>query len=137
MTVSSSVAGNVITSANVTDDDVQAIVSSSAALTIDENQSNGAFNVSLAFRPAAAVVVTLTSDDPDIATVSPVTMTFEPGSYNVVQTATVSGTDDPNLVVDSTTIVLASTGVASTNVNIDVNDDETQAIQLMLDEFKI
>jgi hypothetical protein len=49
------------------------------------------FTVALTAKPVSSVVVTYSSGNPDVGTLSPTTLTFTPGNWNVPQTITLTG----------------------------------------------
>ncbi len=130
-TISSTVAPTVTATITVTDDDTQAIQPSAPTVTIFEGDT-GNFGVRLAFRPQGNTLVSLTSADGGVATVVPATMTFTPANWNMVQTATLTGTQDVNLVQNTTTVQLRMTDdlavTRTATVTVNVDDDDEQAI---------
>lgn len=122
----------------VTDNDTQAIVANPASVTVAEGGTT-TFGVRLAFMPAANVTVAVASNDTMVATAAPASLTFTPANYATPQNVTVTGVDDADLVNESTTITLSSTGLTSVNVSVTVTDTDVQAIvvaptNLALDE---
>lgn len=111
----------------VTDEDVQDIQVSTAALTVTEGLT-ATFTVRLAFQPAANVTVTVASSNAAAATVAPASLTFTPANYNTAQTVTVTGVNDANLTDESSTITVASAGLSSKTVATTITDDDVQNI---------
>ncbi|HQZ16967.1 MAG TPA: hypothetical protein PLD86_08850, partial [Vicinamibacteria bacterium] len=105
----------------------QEIVLSALALPVNE-AGTGSFTVALATPPLATVVVSVGSLNPAVAAVSPAALTFTPANYNAPQTVTVSGTPDPGVANDATSVVLTAAGAASRTVGVTVLDDDVQAI---------
>ena len=61
----------------------------------DEDGGTVAYRVKLlSSEPTSDVTVTLESDDPSAATVSPASLTFTPAEWNTAQTVTVTGVND-------------------------------------------
>src|SRR5262249_49485058 len=52
------------------------------------------FTVVLNARPAMAVTIPVSSDDPEEGTVSPTSLTFTPSNWNAPQVVTLTGADD-------------------------------------------
>jgi hypothetical protein len=80
----------------------------------------------LKFKPAADVIVSVTSLKGTVATATPGTLTFTPANYNVPQLVTVSGVHDNNLATDMTSIELAQAAIGTTDVMVSVADVDTQ-----------
>ena len=116
--------------ATVVDDDVPAIVASSTQVTVTEGPAgSGTFTVRLSFAPTGTEVVSLSSADPAIATVTPTTLSFDAMTWSTPQTVTVVGTDDNDALADSTMLTLSSpTAQADLSVSVSVNDDDVQAV---------
>lgn len=121
----------------IDDDDVQAIQTTVVnSLTVTEGMTK-AFGATLKFAPPAnaPITVNLSSMDPAVATVASSTganfLTFTATDYNdpTMHPVVVSGTQDTNLVTNSTTVKLIS-GTLETDVAVDVLDDDTQAFVL-------
>lgn len=134
--VTLSIPGSTVSSVTVAvttiDDDVQAIVEDAPSpLSVTENQST-AFGVTLKFQPTTTMFVTVSSLAPGVATASPGTLTFTAQDYNdpTKHQVTVHGTDDNNLVTNSTSIKLHEPTLVDVLVPVDVPDDDTQAIVL-------
>ncbi len=86
---------------SVTDNDAAGLVVSPPALVLNEGET-GEFTVKLATRPSGGllfddneVAVSLTNGD-GAATVSPISLIFRVGQWNIPQTVTVTGVEDDN-----------------------------------------
>lgn len=112
------------------------VVVSSALLSLIEGGANGTFTVVLGARPTANVTITLASNNSDVATVSPTTLTFAATGFNTSQTVTVSAAN--NARVDGVraaqiTLTTASTDAAFRNLTVPrvvvqvTNDDTVSA----------
>lgn len=119
----------------IDDDDVQAIQTTVVnSLTVTEGMIR-AFGATLKFAPTTPVTVNLSSADSGVATVASSTganfLTFTATDYNdpAQHQVIVQGTQDNNLVNDSTTVKLIS-GTLETDVGVDIVDDDTQAFVL-------
>ena len=66
-----------------------------ATVTTTEAGGTASLSVVLQYAPTQDVQVALTSSDTTEGTVLPATLTFTPANWNVAQTATVTGVDDP------------------------------------------
>ena len=112
------------------DDDVQAILDDAPnPLTVTENQS-AMFGVTLKFQPTTNVTVTVASQDGNVATASPGTLTFTPQNYNIasMHQVTVHGSDDNNLATNATRIQLHEPTLVDVLAPVNVPDDDTQQI---------
>lgn len=116
--------------ANVTDDDVQAIVHDAppTVTTVEDALPAGdaRFHVRLAFRPQANVTVGVQSLNTAVATVSTSQLTFMTSNWNVDQTVIVHGVSDPNLTGATTTVRL--TGPNTVDLPVAVTDDDVQSV---------
>jgi len=80
---------------NTDNDAVGITVSPTAGLVTTESGGTAKFTVVLTSQPVGNVTVGLASTDLTEGTVSPATLTFTPVNWNVAQTVTVTGVDDP------------------------------------------
>ncbi|MEX0641712.1 MAG: choice-of-anchor D domain-containing protein, partial [Pirellulales bacterium] len=81
--------------ASNTDDDTAAItVSPTSGLITTEPGGTATFTMVLTSQPSANVAIGVTSSDSTEATVSPGTVTFTPGDWNVPKVVTVTGAND-------------------------------------------
>ncbi|MDD4787036.1 MAG: Calx-beta domain-containing protein, partial [Pirellulales bacterium] len=80
---------------NLDNDAVGIRVSPDSGLATSEAGGAATFSVVLTSRPEADVSLAITSNDPGEGTVSPAALTFAPSNWNVAQTVTVTGVDDP------------------------------------------
>src|SRR2546422_885641 len=79
-----------------TDDDVAGIqVTPVAGLTTTEAGGTATFTVVLQSQPTGDVTIGVSSSDLTEGTVAPASLTFTAGDWNVAQTVTVTGVDDP------------------------------------------
>ncbi|MBF2755722.1 MAG: hypothetical protein ISN29_10775 [Gammaproteobacteria bacterium AqS3] len=115
-------------SVTVTDDDVELELSASS-LAVDEGSSD-TFTVQLESTPNSNVTVNLASDDTDIATVSPATLTFTSSNWGTAQTVTVSGVQDNNATDATTSIKLTGTAITPQTVSVSVTDDDEDTLVL-------
>ncbi len=114
----------------ITDDDQQLlVVTPPSSIGVTEG-STGQVEVQLAARPSSSVVVSVTSMDPAIATLSTASLSFTSASWDTPQPITVTGTQDVNTGNDSTLLVLdpASEGVPTHTLAINITDDDVLAI---------
>lgn len=126
--VTTAIAPMELVTVTVLDDDTQAIVASTANITVTEETGPDTFTVRLAFRPAAQTTVTIVSSNDLAATAAPATLVFEVDEFDVEQTVTVSGTSDTDQVDTTATLTLSSAGVADEFVDVNVIDDDEQFI---------
>ena len=114
----------------VNDNDTPGVTVSATTLTVEEG-GDGIYTVRLNTAPTGNVVVTPSSDDTAAATVSG-PLTFTTGDWNVMQTVTVTGADDPDAADATANIthrVSGYTGVTTAAaVAVTVTDDETAGV---------
>jgi hypothetical protein len=96
---------------NTDNDAVGVAVTPTSGLVTTEAGGTAAFTVVLTSQPAANVVISLTSSDTTEGTVSPASLTFTTGNWNVPRTVTVTGVDD-SLVDDGDIAYTIVTGAA-------------------------
>ncbi len=93
-------------------------VAPTTGLVTTEAGGTATFNVHLNTQPSASVTIPVSSSNTGEGTVSPSSLTFDPGNWNVDQTVTITGVDD--LVADGNmpyTIVLAPAQSTDTSYN--------------------
>jgi hypothetical protein len=115
---------NKLVSATITDDDTQRVLVSTANVNVAEGGST-TVGVNLEFQPASTVNVAVASASAAGATAGPTTLTFTTGNWNQAQTVTIAGTQDDNVVQDSTTVSMNLAGATSGGVTVTVGDDDT------------
>jgi len=122
---------------NLDNDTAGITVSPTSGLNTSEAGSEVTFTIVLNSQPTANVTIGLTSSDPTEGTVSPASLTFTPGNWNVLQTVTVKGVDD--LVADgpvayqiTTTVTPGSdlpyNGLNPADVSVTNQDNDTAGI---------
>jgi hypothetical protein len=124
---------------NLDNDIANVIATPASGLSTSENLTSDNFDVILTSQPADTVSITLTSSDTGEATVSPGSLTFTTGNWNVAQTVTLTGVDD--FIVDGDASFNVSFTVQSSDVNYNglavssvtaINqDNDTAAINLV------
>ncbi|MCY4574948.1 MAG: hypothetical protein OXF01_19415, partial [Gemmatimonadetes bacterium] len=75
----------------VSDNDTPGAVVTPTDLTINK-RATGSYTVVLTARPTAEVTVSVSSGDPNVATVDPSSLTFSPSNWDTARPVTVSGT---------------------------------------------
>ena len=114
----------------VNDNDTPGVTVSATTLTVEEG-GNGIYTVRLNTAPTGNVVITPSSDDTAAATVSG-PLTFATGNWNVMQTVTVTGADDPDAADATANIthrVSGYTGVTTAAaVAVTVTDTDTASV---------
>ena len=123
----------------LTDDDSASIVIdpsgiTTTGLTILENAGTGSFNVQLGSQPLTDVVIDLSSSDTAEATVSPSSLTFTNGNWNVNQTITVTAVNDDLDRDDSATLTI-SVNDATSDDTYDAVADATASIIITDDDI--
>ena len=114
----------------VRDGDDAGVTVAPTKLTVKEGDEK-TYKVVLNTRPAGNVTITPTSDDENIATVSPTTLTFTPHNWDTPQTITVTAEHDDDHEDGSVTIRQAVSGysvIIAHNVHITVRDDDTAGV---------
>ena len=129
LTLSATGATSGTVTVTVVEDDVQSIVENAANPLVVGEGASATFGVRLAFRPGASVMVGVSSLGTGVATVSPASLTFTTANWDQLQTVTVSGVEDVDVALSSTTVRLQS-GVMTTDVATNVTDNDTQDITL-------
>jgi hypothetical protein len=129
LTVSASGATSGTVTANVTDDDVQAVLLSPGTISVTEG-STGTVNVSLAFQPAANVTVAMATGNGSVATVATTMLTFTSANYATPQPVTVNAVQDADMVAGATTVTGSLSGATTGTTTVNVTDDDTQIVQV-------
>ena len=82
---------------NVTDDDVAgfSVTETDGYTLVFEDGSIDTFDIVLDAEPSDVVVLNVSSADTDEVTATPATLTFTPNTWNLPQSVTVTGVDDP------------------------------------------
>ena len=110
------------------DDDLPQLTLSDESVSVDE-EATDTYTVVLAAQPTADVTVSLTSADPDAATVSPDTLTFTTTAWSTAKTVTVRGIDDDDGSEEAVEITHIATidGVEYLlgSLFVSVSDDDT------------
>ena len=122
-------------SVTLTDDDTAGVTLSKTSVTVTEasgNSNTNTYTVKLNTRPSSNVIVTPTSGNTDVATVS-AALTFTTSNWNTAQTITVTGVDDSSDGDRSTTISHAASGggynaVVIPGVSVTLTDDDTAGV---------
>ncbi|MFN0249272.1 MAG: beta strand repeat-containing protein [Kofleriaceae bacterium] len=120
---------NVATTIN--DDDTLGIDISATTAALTEGGA-AMFQVRLSAQPTANTTVAVSSGDTTSVTVSPASLSFTSGNWNVYQTATLTGVEDNDLVGESVTMAVTSAGLTTRNVAVTVTDNDTQAFTTTL-----
>jgi MYXO-CTERM domain-containing protein len=107
----------------------QALVLSGAHLWMAEG-GRASVTVSLAMAPTAevSVVATRVRGDGDVSISAGSALTFTPTNWNVPQPITISAADDPDTTLDTATFDVTASGLAPVSVDVNVVDDETNAL---------
>ena len=107
-------------------------------LAFDENGGKGEFYVVLDAQPATNVVLDITSDDTNEATVNKAALTFTSANWNTPQTITVTGVNDNTVKVDTAKITISVNessdatfaALANQSVEIILEDDDVAGFTL-------
>jgi hypothetical protein len=120
---------NATLTVTTTDNDTQALQVTPLALSVGEGAS-GNITVRLAFQPAANVTVNIASQDNNLATAVPTTLTFTPANYATVQNVAINGVQDADVADETVNVVVSSTGLTNVTVAVTVVDDDVQNISV-------
>ncbi len=83
-----------VSATNIDDDDAGIIVNPTSGLVTTEGGGKATFTIVLTSQPSANVTIGLSSSNPAEGTVSPASVTFTSGNWNIPQTVTITGVDD-------------------------------------------
>ncbi|MCE9572652.1 MAG: FG-GAP-like repeat-containing protein [Deltaproteobacteria bacterium] len=108
--------------ANVVDDDMQALQVSANALTVPEGTTNSSVKVSLAFIPTAPTTITIGSNNTGAVTVTPASVTLDSSNYATGQIINVTGVEDANATDDSATISVSNAALGTKAIAVTVVD---------------
>ena len=117
---------------NVVDSDGTAVT----ALSVTEGDTDGeTLSVSLGVKPKAAVTITPSISDTDVATVTPASRTFTRSDYDTARMFTITAKNDDDALNDTATVTLTATGSdgyagEAPTVSVTVDDDETAVIKI-------
>ena len=114
-------------SVSTIDDDAAgfALVQSDGSTEVDESGKTDEVTVQLTGEPGSDVVISVTSADTGEVTVSPVSLTFGPGNWNVPQQLQVTGVDDTVADQDQIVQITLSVVDASSDDAWDAVPDQT------------
>ncbi|HUQ04275.1 MAG TPA: hypothetical protein VM261_17370 [Kofleriaceae bacterium] len=127
VTLSSSV-GNETVAVTVTDNDTLRIIATpSTDFQVDEGGTS-TLAVHLSAQPTGPVTVMVMSSDTSAATVSPATLSFGTGTWDLDQQVVVSGIDDADVLDDAAMVMLTATDLTGTVVPVAVVDDDVLGI---------
>lgn len=101
---------------------------------VSEAATTDSFNAKLDAQPISNVVLNVVSGDTGETTVSPSSLTFTPANWNVDQTVTVTGVDDPVVDGSQTTTVTISVDDAQSDDNFDPLADQTVSVSTTDDD---
>jgi hypothetical protein len=110
------------------DDDTLTIIADPAAIGVVEG-GTATFDVRLSAQPGADVTVSISSSDPNAATVDPAVLTFTPVDYDQPQTVTVTGVTDDDQDNEVVTLTLSASGSAEVTIGVGVTDDDTTLLR--------
>lgn len=110
----------------IRDNDTQQLLVAADNPHLVAENGTAAFSVTLRYQPTADVVVSVTSLAAGVATAAPGVLRFTSANYATPHDVTVRGTDDNNLVANTTAIRLAEAALGQRDVPVSVSDDDTQ-----------
>jgi hypothetical protein len=106
----------------IDDDDTQGLDVAPTTLFLAEGGS-GDVEIRLLYQPAGNVTVTIGSASPDIE-LMPGTLMFGPGDYDVPKPVSITAQQDPDTTSEMATVTVASTGLPSRQVTVNISDDD-------------
>lgn len=116
--------GSATVAVAVDDTDVQALLALPPRLSMTEGRSEP-LTVRLAYRPASAVVVTVTSSNTAKLTAGTPSLTFTAGNYNIPQTVVLTAVQDDDAAMDNVNVNLTPTGsIPAMPVPVEITDDD-------------
>ena len=118
-------ANQTVTATTIDDDAAGFTVTESGGTSVNESGTTDTFTVVLNTAPASNVVIDISSADTGEATVSPASLTFTSGNWNVAQTVTVTGVDDSLIDGDQNTTITLSVNDAASDDNFDPLPNQT------------
>ena len=107
------------------DNDSAGFTKSKTNVSVVESGTTDTFTVVLNVQPDSNVVIDVSSDDTDEATVSPSSLTFTTGNWNSAQTVTVTGVDDAIIDGSQDSTITLSVNDGSSDNNFDSLSDQT------------
>ncbi|HVV85160.1 MAG TPA: hypothetical protein VHE35_18995 [Kofleriaceae bacterium] len=126
--------------ANVTDDDHQAIVLANTPAALTEGMPGSAFTVALAFRPAVTVTIDLATSDQNVLSLNHASLMFNSNNWNVAQSVTVSAPIDADTVDGSGTITASTASPAPNNApprSFDVTVHDPDVVQIVSSDANV
>ena len=122
-------ADQAVTATNTDDDMAGFTVTESAGSTaVNESGTADTFAVVLNAQPDSDVIIDISSGDTGEVTVSPASLTFTNGNWNMAQTVTVTGVEDTLVDGSQNTTVTVSVNDAGSDDNFDPLADQTVAV---------
>jgi hypothetical protein len=107
----------------VTDDDSQAVQSSSAALSVGEGAAD-TVDITLAYQPPSGTTVTCSSADTLAVSVSPGTLSFSPANWSTPQTINLGGVIDADTADEEVIVTCSAPGAQSVQITVTVIDPD-------------
>ena len=115
----------------VTDDDQQALLVSPTQISMTEGGTSQV-NIRLAFRPSAAVNVTISSDNTAKLAVSPATLALNASNYSVPQTVTLTAAEDGDTTDDMVNVSVSATGIPTGfTIPVRITDNDVLNLDVM------
>jgi len=122
LTVFSQETGSKTVTVEVADISVQALLATPPNLSTTEGRAE-TVSYRLAFRPASAVVVTLTSSQPAKLTPTPATLTFDASNYSIPQAVAFTAVKDDDAINEQVKVTASATGnIPDLDVNVEIID---------------
>ncbi|MEZ5591782.1 MAG: IPTL-CTERM sorting domain-containing protein [Gammaproteobacteria bacterium] len=118
------------------DDDAAgfSITESDGTTEVEESGTADTFDVVLTAQPLSDVVITVSSDDTEEATVDQAMLTFTSANWDITQTVTVTGVDESVDDGDQTTTITLSIDDANSDDTFDPLADQTVSVTTIDDE---
>ena len=117
-------------SVTTTDDEIAgfSVIQSGGTTSIGETGTTDTLNVVLTIQPPTNVVLTVVSGDTTEASVSPALLTFTPANWNLAQTVTVTGANDPTVDGNQSAVITVAVDDANSDDNFDAVADQTVSV---------
>ncbi|MGV6809738.1 MAG: Ig-like domain-containing protein, partial [bacterium] len=131
---------NEAATATIADDDSANLALSKTTVTVNESGTTDTFTIALTSQPSSDVIIDLSNNDTEEASINPTQVTFSNSNWNTPQTVTVMGLNDNeqdgNQTLDLTIAIDTSnsdntySNLASQTVTITVEDDDIDGAEI-------
>lgn len=113
----------------VTDIAIPLVIVGSTTADINLTESTSInFAIRLNSVPSTDITMTATSNNNNIVTVLPTSLSFTPSNWNVAQNITLTAVEDDNTQNEETTITVMSTGLPPLTLTVHITDNDSLAL---------